>query len=209
VVVQSGSNATALLTNANATVTEATLTQLGCKAVLMCHLHEHRLDSPHFLGVMALMVVLVMLSLIVAIEPPVTRPAVVEHQLHVRAARKVQARFRVYLAKRFIRQRKMYKAWESKAWIAAGATALIWLLLLSYIVFMFYINLLYGVKFDSEQAQWWIIASFAGMLIDVCVQEPIVTSLSVLKFDQGIQDLWAALGLDAFFECFLGVIGLA
>jgi|TARA_B110000211_G_C13635522_1_gene359329 hypothetical protein len=73
---------------------------------------------------------------------------------------------------------------------------------------MLYINLIYGVKFDDEQARWWVIASFSGMLIDMCVQEPIVTAFSVLKFDDGVQALWVSSGLDALLECIFESIGL-
>ena len=66
---------------------------------------------------------------------------------------------------------------------------------------------IYGVKFDSEQSRWWVIASFSGMMIDMCIQEPIVTAFSVVKFDEGVQALWLSSGLDAIIECVFESIG--
>ena len=45
------------------------------------------------------------------------------------------------------------------------------------------------------------------MMIDMCIQEPIVTAFSVVKFDEGVQALWLSSGLDAIIECVFESIG--
>jgi hypothetical protein len=66
------------------------------------------------------------------------------------------------------------RTWATLSTERTVLVAVVYASLLVVMAFSVYINLLYGVKFNSVQSRAWIIASFTAFVSDAVINEPVV-----------------------------------
>eukprot|EP01029_Cantina_marsupialis_P008202 TRINITY_DN1950_c0_g2_i4.p1 TRINITY_DN1950_c0_g2~~TRINITY_DN1950_c0_g2_i4.p1 ORF type:complete len:2116 (+),score=782.76 TRINITY_DN1950_c0_g2_i4:269-6616(+) len=91
-----------------------------------------------------------------------------------KAALKLQAAFRGWQGRtRAVRKREV-DAWSQLHVQRLIMTSLVYMIVSCYCIFMLYINLLYGIKFSGSIVESWLKASVASILIDICLQQPLL-----------------------------------
>lgn len=96
------------------------------------------------------------------------------------ALEKITCLFRKRLfVMRFHRERE-YVTWTRQRRLRSSVVMLANVFVFLYILIMIYINLLYGVKFESNMATKWIISSVISVMISLIVQEPSLILLNTV-----------------------------
>jgi hypothetical protein len=99
-------------------------------------------------------------------------------------ALRMQCAWRGFVERRRIFYRREYLRWESNNMqctrrILSGVT---YSILITYIIFMTYICLIYGIKFSNDQSSLWITSTAWAMMIEIFIQEPLLIISSTVVF---------------------------
>eukprot|EP01029_Cantina_marsupialis_P006584 TRINITY_DN1727_c0_g1_i7.p1 TRINITY_DN1727_c0_g1~~TRINITY_DN1727_c0_g1_i7.p1 ORF type:complete len:3929 (+),score=1599.98 TRINITY_DN1727_c0_g1_i7:991-12777(+) len=91
-----------------------------------------------------------------------------------RAAYKLQAAFRGWKGRAMaVRQREL-DAWGELHKNRVMMKSMVYTIIVLYTLFMLYINLLYGIKFSDSITNSWLACSVMAVLLDVCMQQPLM-----------------------------------
>jgi hypothetical protein len=182
---------------------------LGCFIVILCIAatqleNEGVSEILEYCSLLFMMggLVLGFVGLLVPALIPVGGTMVAENEVNAHSAITIQRYFRGHLGRRLRLRRRVYIAWEKAGTIRKILKIIFSLLLVTYISFMLYILLLYGLMFTNETGADWFFSSTMGLLIGAMIQDPFVSFITCMftawrmrKFQPHVLTAKFALGL--------------